>query len=281
MKKVDALLYVEHFRLLSTEFEIRTNSRALIKRLSALSLRAEQDLPIVQRCTVTITWIDDEFRIRGDGFDDFELSVTGTLETLLQGMQRRALVPLADHIALRAVTGQHQERSFLIVGSRNSGKSTLALRLLLGGLEVSGDETALLCHGSAVAFPRRFLLRGESLALMPKASHLEGFAGMRDPRALRLAAVDPLDVGRPWRISPAPVSTVVCLEPNYGLRTRLVRCGKVDMIRRVIPQCRPPISARKDWVSDVAATVNQAGTFVIELGDLDSALAEIKEVLLR
>src|SRR5580704_6684584 len=85
------MTYVEYIRLLSCEFEIRTNSPEMMDRLSLIMPRAEQDVPVVERCTVTVDWTGDEFRIDIDGVDeDFELSVRSALETLYQHLQRRA-----------------------------------------------------------------------------------------------------------------------------------------------------------------------------------------------
>jgi len=97
------LSYVEHIRLLSCEFEIRTNSQELIDRLSYITQRAEQDVSVAHRCAVTITWTGDEFSISGDGMeDDFEFSVTSALETLYERLHGRAIAALPDHIRINA-----------------------------------------------------------------------------------------------------------------------------------------------------------------------------------
>jgi hypothetical protein len=51
------------------------------------------------------------------------------------------------------------------------------------------------------------------------------------------------------------------------------------MTRRVLPQCARPISGRRDWLGDLCATVDRAETFVIEFGDLDSAMLAMRGVL--
>ena len=99
----DPLVYIEQIRLLCCEYEIRTNSRDLITRLSGFTPHAEQDMPVVQRRTVIITWTGDEFQISSDGIDDFELSQTGALETLFQHLHRSAIAAMPDYIRLQAV----------------------------------------------------------------------------------------------------------------------------------------------------------------------------------
>lgn len=269
----DPLVYIEQIRLLCCEYEIRTNSRDLITRLSGFTPHAEQDMPVVQRRTVIITWTGDEFQISSDGIDDFELSQTGALETLFQHLHRSAIAAMPDYIRLQAVTGNRAERSFLIAGPQRAGKSTLALRLMLGGLDVTGDELVLLRNGMAIAFPRKFRVREDCLGLMPRSGPIDRIAAsVGNPQEDRFVALDPQTFGKPWRIEPAAVSTIFYIEPNHGARSALRRSGKVEMARRLLPYCAPPKSGRRDWLGDLCATIDRAETLVIELGDLDSAV---------
>jgi hypothetical protein len=277
----DPLTYIEHIRLLCCEFEIRPSSRELVDRLSYITQRAEQDVPVVQRGTVTVTWTGDEFRISGEGMeDDFELSVLNTLETLYQRLHGRAIAALPDHIRINAATGMHAGRSFLIVGPARAGKTTLALSLMLQGIDITGDGLVLLRDGEALPFPRKFYVREDSIGRVPRLRGIDRFAAcISNPQEGRLVALDPLEFGKPWRIAPASVSTILYIEPNHGARSALRRSGKVDMTRRVLQHCLPPTSGRRDWLGDLCATVDRAQTFVIELGDLDSALVEAIAVL--
>ena len=275
------MIYVEHIRLLCCEFEIRTNSRELIDRLSMITQRAEQDVPVVERCTATIYWTGEEFSINIGGVDeDFELSVTSALETLYQHLYSRAIAALPDHIRIKAASGIHAGGSFLIIGPERGGKTTLALGLMLEGLDITGDGLVLLRDGKAHAFPRKFHAREESLGLLPKLRLIDRFAGsISNPKEGRIVALDPPEFGKPWRIAPATVSTMLYIEPNFGGRSALRLSGKVEMVRRVLPHCAPPISGRRAWLGDLSATVNRADTFVMELGELDSAVAAIKNLL--
>jgi hypothetical protein len=277
----DPLTYIEHIRLLACEFEIRTNLQELANRLSRLTQRAEQDVPVVQRCAVIVTWTGEEFRISGDGLeDDFELSVMSALETLYQGLHSRSIAALPDHIRINAASGMHAGGSFLIIGPERAGKTTLAVSLMLEGIDITGDALVLLCDGKALPFPRKFHVREDSVGRMPRLRTIGRFAScISNPQEGRLVALDPLEFGKPWRIAPAAVSSIFYIEPNYGARTTLQRYGKVEMIRHILPQCAPPVSGRRDWLSDLCATVEQANTFVIELGDLESAVAATLRVL--
>src|SRR5689334_17654535 len=103
----------------------------MMDAVSWITLRADQEVPIVGCSTVTIDWTGEEFRINIDGVDeDFELSVTSALETLYQHLHRRVIAALPDHIRIAAVTGIHSGTSFLLVGPERAGKTTLALSLM-------------------------------------------------------------------------------------------------------------------------------------------------------
>ncbi len=278
------MTYVTYVRLLACEFEVRTNSREVMALLSFVTQRAEQAVPVVERGTVTVTWTGDEFRFEGDGFAaDFELSSTSVVDALYHYMHGRAVAALPDHIRIGAACGTRWGRSFLIAGPPSAGKTVLALHLLLDGFAITGDALVLLRGGEAVPLPRKFQLSEESIALLPELANIERFARTaRNPQAQRIIGLDPQSFGKRWRISPAPVAAIFYLEPNFGAaRSTLLPCAKVDMVRCLIPQCAPPVSGRRDWLSDLCATVDRADTYVIALGDLASAAAAIAKALAR
>lgn len=276
------LIYAKRLSFLASEFEIQTNSQALLEQVIYFAKQPEQEFPISHRRTIPFTWTGEEYRI-GDGEDDdeSELSRVLAIEKLYKRLHREALANLREHTRVLAAVGIHQEHSFLIVGPQRTGKSTLAVRLLLEGYEICGDELALLHDGKAVAFPRSFLLHGDSLALLPQlASITEVGEPGRPAVRQRLVAVDPLKLGERWRLAPLPVRSVFFLEPNYGARSMAVPCGKLEMTRRVIPQCTPRASGG-NWIGDLCAIIDCAETFNLQLGELDSAVAAISSILRR
>jgi len=272
-----AALYHQPIRLLACEFEVQSNSHEVMDLLSFVTQRAEQDVPVTHRSTITISSSDGEFAISGADIDESELGVTSTVEILYETLYRQAFAAMPDHIAVRAITGMHAGHTFLIVGGKRAGKSTLAVRLALEGFNIGGDHVALVRNGSAIAFPQRFRLPPASLALMPKHPALVKYM-TSTPQEGQLIPIDPLDLGKPWRIAPAEVSCILYIEPNHGAETRIRVCGKVDMMRRVLPHCTMPVSRRADWISDLSTSINHAHTHVIDFGDLDSAVASIKDI---
>jgi hypothetical protein len=249
------------------------------RRVREVAPQARQAVTI-ERHREMGAWNDgDEVRLTVDGQDvDFELTALQAGENLLRRMHREALAALPDHVRLRAVIGRSGERSFLVAGPRRSGKTTLALGLLLAGCEVSGDELVLLRGGWAVAFPWRFMVNEPSVALLPPLRALppvvaRGGALARD----WWFAADPTDFGRPWDIRPAAIESVFWLEPGHGSRSVVTEAGKLAMTRHLLSQTTAPPSGRSGWLGDITRLVEGARTFRVEMGDAASACIAVAD----
>jgi hypothetical protein len=268
---------------LACEYEIRSNSADFIARLGYVAQRAQQAFPLQEHCAIDVMWTGTEFSISGAGdATDADAGVAAqvALQRLHDRMHRHALDRLRDHIRIHAASGMTPRGVVLIVGPKRAGKTTLALRLIAEGYQITGDEMVLLCDGQAVAFPRKFYVRESSLGLLPNVNALrESSPFVANPQEGRLIAVDPTCFDRPWRIGVAPIATILFIEPNHGGRTTIVPCRKVDMVRRIVTECTPPASGRPGWLGDLCRAVDQAETVTLLLGDLDSASLAIARLL--
>ena len=278
---------IQRLRFLACEFEIRSNSADFIARLDYVAQRAQQEFPIQQHCAIDVMWTGEEYRISDAGGTgdattevDLELSAQVALAALYERMHRRALGCLREHIRIHAASGMTPDGLFLIVGPKRAGKTTLALRLMAEGYDITGDEMVLLRDGQAVAFPRRFYVREGSLPLLPEVNALRASSPfVAHPQEGRLIAVDPTCFDRPWQIRAAPIAAILFVEPNHGARTTIVPSRKVDMVRRIVAECTPPASGRPGWLADLCHAVDHAVTVIIRLGELDSAVLAISQVL--
>jgi hypothetical protein len=264
-------------RLLSCVFEITTNSPEVLDALGSLMVRAEQLVSIDHRTVVSVTWTGDAFRIAGGGgADDFELDLTNLREALYRRVRDHAVAALADHGFIAAACGWSGSEHFLVLGGMGAGKSSLAARLLLDGFEMSGDALVLFRDGRATAWPRAFELAEEAVALLPQLARIERFRGIAtQPRFGWRVGLDPLEFGMPWRIGAGPIRAIFDLEPNFGARSVIRPCGKVEMVRRVMARCTAPAVQHDTWLADLCAAVDRAATYVLEFGDLDGAAAAI------
>lgn len=280
-RRIGRLMHVERIQILSSEFQIRTNSCELLDRVCYLTAHAQQAFSISHRSVISVTWSGEEFRISNDnGSEDCEMSAASVIEQLFKRMHRMALANLPDHVCLRAVTGNRADKAFLIVGPKSSGKTTLAVRLLLAGFDISGDELTVLLDGKAVAFPRRFIVRGDCVELLPELNSCEEFAAFAaNPARGTVIHIDPTTLEKPWSLVRRHVSAVFFLEPNYGARTRIEPCGKLEMLRRVMPHCMPPAAKRANWIANLSRTIDNSKTYILRIGELDSAVLAVKERL--
>lgn len=258
-----------------------SNKPELIERLAYMVQRAEQDIPLEEHCDISVLWEDGEYRISGGGGEDeSELSLSVAFNALFARIHDLGMRRFSDHIRIHAASGFGRNGMVLLVGEKWAGKTTTAVHLLLEGFEMVGDELVLLRHGEAITFPRPFYLRHAAVELLPKLGDAPNGAPFVNAEiAGKLIAIDPLKLDRPWKIRPAPVGTIVFLEPNHGGASSVKACSKVEMVRRVLAQSSAPSSAREDWVADFCNTVNQAETVVARMGDLASSTDLFRKLL--
>jgi hypothetical protein len=186
-----------------------------------------------------------------------------------------ALAALPEFTKVHAGCATWQGRRLVAVGPPHAGKTTLMTRLLYAGFSVHADEMVLLRDGQALPYPRRFGVRGPTVALIPE---LAAFAppGVATPASL---VVDPLRLGFEWRAEAGPVDAVLYLERNHGGGSRLEPCPKHVMAQRIMSQSTGPESGKRDWIRDVCAILHRSSSYVLWLGELDQAVAAIRAML--
>jgi hypothetical protein len=206
------MLRIRPIQLLACEFELATDSEVVAGCLSALRPSAVQECPILQHHRLHIRSAGDRFDASEDGVFAATLS---TIDETVSYVERRlhelALGPLSDWTKLHAGCGVWNGRRFLVVGDRGAGKTTMMARLLFEGCSVEGDEMVLLRDGDVMAYPRRFGIRRRTLKLVPQigrlAPHLLEGPEADQPGGFHVLALDPAQVGVPWRITAGPAES--------------------------------------------------------------------------
>jgi hypothetical protein len=276
-------LSIATLRLMASEFEIRSDASGVLARLEAEAPQARQCHAIQARhCWNVTADAGGYYRLtEEDGRETTELSAAALQRSLLRRMSELALAALPHHSFVRAAIGHHAGHSFLLVGGRGSGKSSLATSLLLAGVSVSGDNLVLIRDGFAMAYPRRFMLWETSLPLLPALPPYTAPRLTRGSAAELQVPLDPSDLGGDWLIQPEPIDAVFCLDPNFGGRSLLRPCGTLEAAQRVLPNCSAPKARDPLWISRLCAMLGQAHTAVLTLGTLDSAIRWIRIALDR
>lgn len=268
-------------QLLACEFTVRLPCERTARWLEEAIPHARQEFPVSWRHRLEIAREVDGYRVCENGTRfDLESSPDAAGERLLARMHELAMAALADYTKIHAGYAALGTRRLLAAGPGRSGKTTLMTTLLYEGLEVHGDEMVLIRDGVAVAYPRRFGIRQPTLSLVPQVEALAP-KGSRAPNShgYQVFAFDPGVAGLPWRIAPGPVDVIVFLDPLRGERSRLHDCPKHLMAQRLMTQSTPPGSGRRRWIEDVRDIVQQARCYVLDFGELTSAVSAIRGTL--
>ncbi len=263
-------------RLLACRFEIAADCERVAAWLDPMLQHAVQQHPVSRVHRFEIARDGARYRVTEDGVvaPPMETAEAAAYAVFFRSHQL-ALTALPEFTKVHAGCATWQGRRLVAVGAPHAGKTTLMTRLLYAGFSVHADEMVLLRGGEALPYPRRFGVRGPTMALIPE---LAAYAppGVPAPGTL---VVDPLRLGFEWRAEAGPVDAVVYLEPNHGGASRLEPCPKHVMAHRVMSQSTGPDSGKSDWIRDVCAMLLRSSSHVLWLGDLDQAVAAIREML--
>ena len=217
----------------------------------------------------------------GDLVDRFE-----RYDDLLFVLYQRVYGRLMDHLDLGGWLSLHAalvtvgRRRVLLVGDKGAGKTTLALRLLVDGFDVEGDEMVVTRDGLAIALPRRFHVEPGTGDLVPQAADALAEA----PRATlgdgtRIIGLDPVALGRPTHTRLAPVDGAVLLRANHGAGSIIEPIATADLVARCIAHARPGGDSRSQLFATLAALLGQVEGYEMAVGPLDDAVAVLEKVL--
>src|SRR5262249_22189346 len=109
------------------------------------------------------------------------------------------------------------------------------------------------------------------------APHLSGVSESDDPDGYQILALDPSHLGLPWRIGRGPVDVLLLLDGRHAGPTQARPCPDHVMVRSVMTQSNPPSTGPAAWVRDVCALVRGAASYLLTVGDLDSAARVVRQ----
>jgi len=190
--------------------------------------------------------------------------------------QRRAfeLASLMGWVRVRGTLVDAGGARILLVGNSGVSRTTLALRLLLDGAAVQGDESVLLRGGSALAVPRPFMVEAGTRDALPELAEVLALL----PRLGAAAVLDPTrDLGMTWRLRVGPLDHVVVLDDSPGPVTSLtVSRAEVlaDLTRHLLPATETkPVMLRALTTALAPATCHRMR--VGEVGEMQQVLSDV------
>ena len=207
-------------------------------------------------------------------------SAAEALDHLYTVAYRHAFTTLPESaLLLHGATISFESRRALLVGPPRAGKTTLATRFLLDGVEASGDEYAVLDGSQLSAFPRRFHLKEGTLRMLPALRPLlPDLPSIQTPSG-RVVALQPTDLGLPWVLDPAPVDLILLLEPDHGGQTMIGEITAHELVHALMRQTFVPAGRTDRWIASLSELANGADFSRLIVGDLENAVLAIKGLL--
>lgn len=207
------------------------------------------------------------------------LEPDGVLDLIYTSVHEAVHQALPPHLRVHAGMATLGGRRVLFIGRKSSGKTTLMLQLLADGEEVHADEMALIFEDRvATPMPRRFHMRAGTFAL------ISGLAALRPALPCQVNAgghaihsISPTEVGRPWRIFPAPVDDLVFIKPAHGQLSSLQSLDKASAARRLIRQATLP-QRSVTWASVLLNLVHCSPTYLLYNGCPNESAALVRHV---
>jgi hypothetical protein len=257
------------FRLLTHAVTVTCDAPAALAALRFLAQDAEQAGQADYHLRYQVAALAGErFAVALDGLAiGTALHVDGVLDLVHASLHEAVSGSMPPHARIHAGLATIAGRRVLFVGRKGAGKTTLMLQLLTEGIEVLADELVLLGEdGMATPWPRRFHARDGSFRLVPGlAPLLPDLPAQTDPDGNRVRAVSPGDLGRPWRIAPAPVDDVVFLRPAHGEASTIRPLDKQRATRRLLRQTTLPDRSMA-WAGRILALIHCSRTHLLYTG---------------
>lgn len=196
-------------------------------------------------------------------------------DDIVQSEPRAALVHGAS-----VVHPQRPETRILIVGHKEAGKTTLALKLIEAGFIVEGDEHLVVRPTDVIARPRTLRVKSGSLPFVPALEpRIAAMPFVPTWDGNRIYAVPPDIGGASWVIRPGTVAHVVFLEPNHGGWSSLRPIAPGEAFRRILPETLLPDAAVALAAARLRGLVTTAQTWRLSVGDLDGATIHVQRMI--
>ncbi|HEY5316883.1 MAG TPA: hypothetical protein VIJ20_02810 [Solirubrobacteraceae bacterium] len=258
------------FQVLRVSFEISVDDPATRRELRFLSQSAIQ--PEGPRSTVSyqVHRRDGAYEIARNGeLEDVQFEPSGVLGVLYSAVQRDALAAWPGAPVLQALTGRRNGERFAVVGEPLRDRSRLALALLGHGVDIEGDDLAILHDGVLTAYPRPLRVCGVDVPLPPRAGPRETLPFVGSNIETGSWALDIASAGIDWRITTGGLDTVILLETNYGGQSRLAQIPRYEMVRALMSCCDPRANVPQAIRTVARLTDGARHCYRLWLGSLD------------
>jgi hypothetical protein len=199
----------------------------------------------------------------GDAISAVEASIAGDVTRYPHGL----------HVVHGGVV-YAPEGDLLLSGDSGAGKTTLSLALHAQGLQVGGDDVAMLdpVSGAFLPYPRCFHIDARSAQLLAGV-------GLRLPAdLLRTQFVTPADLGMA-AAAPARVRFVFLLEPERLTSPRIVPETQAQAVSKLLMQTGRGRFTDLEAVRAIARLTGAARSFRLWSGELGATVEAVLQVV--
>ena len=270
------------YQVLGCRVVIATDVPELAERVRDLAVSPEEDLEPAGEIEIELLQREDGFFEirRGGRLCDRSRDIDAVIAQLEAVVTRAAVERMGEWTRLHAGCVVVGGARILVSGDKGAGKTTTLLKLLLRGRDVLCDENILLRGGEALPVPRKFHLRDGTISLMRELAPIA--ATLRKYHVHQLAPFhffDPSDLGRPWKLSRAPVDAVLFIEAARGERSTITPLAKTELVLRLLLQAPDLDDRASRQIREIATFVAGARPLLLHLGDLDEAVEQLERLV--
>lgn len=236
-------MHQAHIRVGPATFRIASDWQAPIKQLNTLYRNYPKPKSDFADFTVRLesqSFVRKYFRpsvhISGDFWlpDASPLPLAQGLLAAEMGMNLQMALGWRKHLLLHASTVEKDGKALLMTGLSGSGKSTLSAMLGEKGWRFMGDEFALICPetGMAYSFPRLISLKNEAIAAMQKSMADDRFGPLLEgtPKGSIRHLVPSVEA---LEASSQPAKPALLLFPRFGYDKTIREIGKSEIFVRL------------------------------------------------
>jgi hypothetical protein len=251
----------------------------LAERLSFIA--AEPHMPEQEATQVNIGSVilsDDyyDFTPPHDGFP-------GTCEHMLnrahQILRDAMLVESSRAPIAHAASVVVNDRRFLIMADKGSGKTTLCLRCLAEGFAVEGDEHVIIGQKDVLARPRTLRIKQGSLAHAPELEErIRNCPAIADWDGNLIYSIAPQTHDSSWTIKPGPADVLLFLTPNHGGLTSTKLLSPTQAFERLMKTVFLPETGKSAALACLHNLTRTAESLEMRLGCLKTAAWHLRQL---